>query len=155
MKLHDLSPKPGARHRRKRVGRGESSGSGKTCGRGGKGQTARTGGKVAMHFEGGQMPLYRRIPKIGFRARVRYTGRNQYTLVSLSFLDKFDAGADVSPESIEKKGLNLSRKTGAGYKVVATGSISKPIKLKLHAVTSAAKTKIEAAGGSVEIMEAR
>ena len=154
MKLHDLSPLPGSRHRRKRVGRGESSGLGKTCGRGGKGQTARTGGKVAMHFEGGQMPLYRRIPKIGFRARVRYTGRNQYALVPLSVLDKFEVGANICPEALENKGISLSHKTRAGYKVVATGSITKAVKVKVHAITLAAREKIEAAGGSVEIMEA-
>src|ERR1700689_2098455 len=102
MRLHNLKPRPGAKHRTKRLGIGESSGHGKTSGRGGKGQTARSGGSVRLGFEGGQMPLLRRIPKRGFN---NANFRTIYTIVNIDDLNAFDNGATVTPESLVKAGL--------------------------------------------------
>src|ERR1041384_4852073 len=102
MRLHDLKPRPGAKHRRKRLGQGESSGHGKTSGRGGKGQTARSGSSIRIGFEGGQMPLIRRIPKRGFN-NARHTLR--YVAVNLESLNQFDDGAKVDVDTLRKAGL--------------------------------------------------
>src|SRR5882724_6211756 len=109
MRLHDLKPRPGAKHRRKRLGQGESSGHGKTSGRGGKGQTARSGSSIRIGFEGGQMPLIRRIPKRGFN-NARFTVR--YSAVNVGDLEKFDNGAKVDEAALRAIGLANGRADG-------------------------------------------
>ena len=150
--LENLSPTKGSRHRRKRIGRGESSGWGKTAGRGNKGQLSRSGGKVPAYFEGGQMPLYRRVGKIGFRSPKQFMGLNRYALVSLSFLDQFEDGTEVTTELLKTKGIKISPKTQAGVKILANGEIAKKLTVKVEAVTASAREKIEKAGGTVELI---
>lgn len=144
MKLDDLRPAQGTRRARKRVGRGMGSGNGKTSGRGHKGQGARSGGGVRPGFEGGQMPLTRRVPKRGFRNPFR----TRYVPVNLDGLDLFDAGQEVSPESLRDKGL-----AGRGLvKILGRGELSKPLTVKAHGFSRSAARKIEAAGGRVEVL---
>jgi large subunit ribosomal protein L15 len=147
MRLHDLKPRPGSKHRRKRLGQGESSGRGKTAGRGGKGQTARSGSSIRIGFEGGQMPLIRRIPKRGFN-NVRFGTR--YIPVNLEDLNAFDDGATVNEASLRKVGLINGR--GDGVKVLGTGEITKKLTVSAHAFSASAKTKIEAKGGKCEVV---
>ena len=147
MKLHDIGPTPGSKKTRHRVGRGDSSGWGKTAGRGEKGQKSRSGAKIRPFFEGGQIPLFRRLPKRGFKNADRII----YQIVNLSQLEAaFNAG-DVSDETTmrEKK---LLAKGECVIKVLANGDISKAITVKAAKFSEAAKAKIEAAGGSVEII---
>ena len=153
MELWNLKPAEGSKKKKIRVGRGESSGCGKTSGRGGKGQTARSGGGVSSYFEGGQMPLYRRIPKIGFRSRRRIRGENQYLIVNLSDLERFDAGSVVDAESLKQAGKVPSPKELAGVKVLGKGELTKKLVLKVNAISESAKNKIESLGGSVEIVK--
>ena len=150
MELSKLSPGKGARKARTRVGRGEGSGRGKTSGRGGKGQTARTGGKVRLGFEGGQMPLYRRVPKLGFRSRQKTLGLNCYSVVNLDVLNCFEDGAVVDAAALRARGVGIKNKHKAGIKILARGDLSKRLTVKVQAVSKAAKAKIEAAGGTVE-----
>ena len=117
MRLHDLKPRPGAKHRRKRLGQGESSGHGKTSGRGGKGQTARSGSSIRIGFEGGQMPLIRRIPKRGFN-NARHTTR--YIPVNLESLNQFEDGARVDSKRLRKAGL--ANGTADGVKILGTAN---------------------------------
>jgi large subunit ribosomal protein L15 len=147
MKLSTLSPVPGSRKQKKRLGRGEGSGLGKTGGKGGKGQTARTGGTVARHFEGGQMPLYRRLPKLGFRSFAQTSGRKDTTLVTLEFLNRFEDGDVVSRDSISYA------KRDSRIKVVCTGEITKRLTVKLPACSKAARLAIEERGGVFEEVE--
>ena len=147
MRLHDLKPRPGSKHRRKRLGQGESSGRGKTAGRGGKGQTARSGSSIRIGFEGGQMPLIRRIPKRGFN-NVRFGTR--YIPVNLDALNAFDDGATVNEASLRKVGLINGR--GDGVKVLGTGELTKKLTVSAHAFSASAKTKIEAKGGKCEVV---
>jgi large subunit ribosomal protein L15 len=154
MDLSKLSPGKGARRVSRRVGRGEGSGRGKTSGRGGKGQTARTGGKVRPGFEGGQMPLYRRIPKLGFRSRQKTLGLNSYNIVNLELLERFEDGAVVTAESLAALGCEFKSKNKAGVKVLGRGELTKKLSVKVQAISEAAKSKIEARGGSVEIVGA-
>ena len=151
MELSKLAPARGARKAKVRVGRGESSGLGKTCGRGGKGQTARTGGKVARHFEGGQTPLYRRIPKIGFLSWKKITGVNRFYAINLSILDKFENGAVVDEDALFARGYGRSSRKQGGFKVLATGKLSKKLTVKVSAISDKARKAIEAAGGSVAV----
>ncbi len=144
MKLDDLRPARGTRRARKRVGRGPGSGNGKTSGRGHKGQGARSGGGVRPGFEGGQMPLTRRVPKRGFRNPFR----TRYVPVNLDGLDLFDAGQEVSPESLREKGL---ARRGL-VKILGRGELSKPLTVKAHGFSRSARQKIEAAGGRVEVL---
>lgn len=147
MRLHDLKPRPGAKHRRKRLGQGESSGHGKTSGRGGKGQTARSGSSIRIGFEGGQMPLIRRIPKRGFN-NARHT--TAYVAVNLDSLKQFDNGARIDVEAIRNAGLaNGPVKL---VKILADGEITKKLTVVAHKFSAAAKQKIEAAGGTCEIV---
>ena len=147
MRLHDLKPRPGAKHRRKRLGQGESSGHGKTSGRGGKGQTARSGSSIRIGFEGGQMPLIRRIPKRGFN-NARHT--TAYVAVNLDSLEQFDNGARVDVEAIRNAGLaNGPVKL---VKILADGALTKKLTVVAHKFSAAAKQKIEAAGGNCEIV---
>ena len=151
MELSKLAPKRGAKKSKVRVGRGESSGLGKTCGRGGKGQTARTGGKVARHFEGGQTPLYRRIPKIGFLSWKKITGVNRFYAINLSILDKFENGAVVDDAALLARGYGRSSRKQGGFKVLGTGKLSKKLTVKVSAISEQARKAIEAAGGSVAV----
>lgn len=144
MKLDDLRPARGTRRARKRVGRGPGSGNGKTSGRGHKGQGARSGGGVRPGFEGGQMPLTRRVPKRGFRNPFR----TRYVPVNLDGLDLFDAGQEVSPDSLREKGL---ARRGL-VKILGRGELSKPLTVKAHGFSRSARQKIEAAGGRVEVL---
>jgi large subunit ribosomal protein L15 len=146
MRLHDLKPRPGAKHRRKRLGQGESSGHGKTSGRGGKGQTARSGSSIRIGFEGGQMPLIRRIPKRGFN-NARFT--TEYTPVNVSDLNQFDDGARVDETALRALGLANGRV--AGIKILGNGELSKKLTVAASAFSASAKSKIEAKGGACEI----
>ena len=148
MKLHELSPNPGSRQRRKRVGRGDSSGLGKTAGRGEKGQKSRTGSKVRPFFEGGQIPLFRRLPKRGFNQ----PDHIEYALVNLNILeDNFAAGDVVDAESLRAK--KLLGKAEKMIKILAHGELTKALTVKAEKFSAAAKAKIEAAGGKVEVVE--
>ena len=142
--LDQLSPRPGAMHRRKRVGRGPGSGKGKTCGTGVKGQGTRSGKKIKPWFEGGQMPLYQRVPKKGFQNRFRVVNE----IVNLGDLAVFGEDATVDIKALVERGL--IRGAGDPVKVLGEGEAPKGIKLAVHKVSAAAKAKIEAAGGSVE-----
>ena len=147
MKLHDMKPAPGSRKPRKRVGRGDSSGLGKTAGRGDKGQKSRTGAVIRPFFEGGQIPLFRRLPKRGFKNADRII----YQLVNLSVIDaNFNAGDMVNDETMRAK--KLLGKAALPIKVLANGEITKAVTVKAEAFSQAAIAKIEAAGGKVEVI---
>ena len=146
MRLHNLKPRPGAKHRTKRLGQGESSGRGKTAGRGGKGQTARSGSSIRIGFEGGQMPLIRRIPKRGFSNTAFGT---TYIAVNVSDLNKFDDGAQVDETAL--KAVGLANGPGAGVKILGNGELTKKLTVRVSAFSASAKTKIEAKGGTIEI----
>src|SRR5215467_10650564 len=147
MRLHDLKPRPGAKHRRKRLGQGESSGHGKTSGRGGKGQTARSGSSIRIGFEGGQMPLIRRIPKRGFN-NARHATR--YLPVNIEALNRFDEGARVDEQVLRDAGLASGRTDGV--KILGDGELSKKLTVSAHALSASAKAKIEAKGGTCELI---
>lgn len=145
MRLHDLKPAPGAKHRRKRLGCGESSGHGKTSGKGHKGQKARTGASIRPGFEGGQMPLSRRLPKKGF-SNAKF--RTNYAIVNLSSLEaKFEDGAVVDEQSLRDAGLVQG--TCDGVKVLGMGDLTKKLTVQVHKVSGSARAKIESAGGAV------
>jgi large subunit ribosomal protein L15 len=148
MKLHDLRPDEGSTKKRKRVGRGTGSGRGKTSGRGTKGQNSRSGGGVHMTFEGGQLRLVKRLPKMrGFNNRFKVT----YVPVNLDELEaRFETGAEISPESLGAAGLLGN--TSDPVVVLARGEVSKALTVKTHRISKNAQQKIEAAGGSVEIL---
>jgi large subunit ribosomal protein L15 len=143
--VHDLAPAPGATRSRKRVGRGPGSGHGKTAGRGSKGQKSRTGYRHQRGFEGGQMPLHRRLPKRGFTNIFRV----EYDIVNLSDLDRFDAGAAVNPETLSA--LRLARKNRP-VKILGDGKIQKALTVSAHKFSASAKAGIEAAGGRCEVL---
>lgn len=146
MRLHELQPVEGSRKERNRVGRGIGSGNGKTSGRGHKGQKARSGGGVRPGFEGGQNPLFRRIPKRGFNN----VNRKDYAIVNLTDLNKFEDGTEVTPTAlIEAK---VIKKELSGVKVLATGKIERKLTVKAHKFSSSAKEAIEAAGGTCEVL---
>ncbi len=145
MKLHELSPAQ-PRVERKRVGRGHGSGNGKTAGKGHKGQNARSGGGVRIGFEGGQMPLARRIPKRGFNNIFAKT----YAIVNVSDLNKFEAGAEVDVNALLEAGI--IRKACDGVKVLGNGELEKSLTVKAAAFSASAKEKIEKAGGKAEVM---
>ena len=148
MKLHELGPQPGAKHKKKRVGRGPGSGHGKTSTRGQKGQNARSGGGKKEGFEGGQMPLQRRIPKFGFTNIFR----KEYAIVNLSELSRvFKANAVVNEDTLLESGL--LKKIGEGVKVLANGELDKPLTVHAKKFSAEARRKIEAAGGKVEVVE--
>lgn len=150
MRLHTLKPRPGARHRRKRLGQGESSGRGKTSGRGGKGQSARSGSSIRVGFEGGQMPLIRRIPKRGFN-NAAHTIR--YVPVNLDALNRFATGSVVDVEALRKAGLAdgpIKR-----IKILGDGELKVALTVKAHGFSASAKAKIEGAGGSCEVVPVR
>ena len=147
MRLHDLKPRPGAKHRRKRLGQGESSGHGKTSGRGGKGQTARSGSSIRIGFEGGQMPLIRRIPKRGFN-NARHTTR--YHAVNLESLNQFEEGARVDEAALRNVGLANGK--AYGIKILGDGELTRRLTVSAHAFSASAKSKIEAKGGTCELI---
>ncbi len=147
MRLHDLKPRPGAKHRRKRLGQGESSGHGKTSGRGGKGQTARSGSSIRIGFEGGQMPLIRRIPKRGFN-NARHTTR--YIPVNLESLNQFSDGARVDLETLRKAGLANGK--AEGVKILGNGELTRKLTVSAHAFSASARAKIEGKGGACEVI---
>ncbi|MBL9151463.1 MAG: 50S ribosomal protein L15 [Verrucomicrobiales bacterium] len=150
MRLHDLKPNPGAKHRRKRLGCGESSGHGKTSGKGHKGQKARAGAAIRPGFEGGQMPIARRLPKKGF-SNAKF--RTNYAIVNLSSLEKkFDDGAVVNEESLRAAGLVQG--AWDGVKVLGSGDLTKKLTVSVDRVSESARAKIEGAGGSVSGGEA-
>lgn len=146
MNLHTLKPRPGAKHRRKRLGQGESSGKGKTAGKGHKGQKARSGGSIRLGFEGGQMPLIRRLPKRGFNNAAFKT---RYAIVNVHDLNDFADGAVVDEAVLLENGL--IRGTYDGVKILGNGELTKKISVTADKVSEAAKAKIESAGGSVTI----
>lgn len=148
MRLHDLKPRPGAKHRRKRLGSGEASGTGKTSGRGHKGQRSRSGKGIRPGFEGGQMPLYRRLPKRGFS---NFEHTTVYHPVNLDTLNSFEDGATVDVEVIKAAGL-ANGKANGGIKILARGRLEKKLTVKANAFSKAAKEAIEAAGGSCEVV---
>jgi len=149
--LSYLAPARGARHRRKRVGLGEGSGSGKTCGKGGKGQTARGRGKVARGFEGGQMPLHRRLPKIGFTSRRKTTGVNVFQLIDLAKLAAAaPADGSVTLDFLYSSGLARSKQQK--IKVLGGSEISKKFIVEAHAFSQSAKDAIVKAGGEVRVV---
>ena len=146
MNLHELSPAPGSTKEAFRKGRGHGSGNGKTGGRGHKGQKARSGGKVRIGFEGGQMPLARRLPKRGFHNIFA----KPLEAINVSVLDKFEDGAVVDAKALLEKGI-LS-KCEYGVKILGNGSITKKLTVQASAFSASAKEKIEAAGGKVEVV---
>ncbi len=146
MKLHELQYEEGARRPRKRVGRGPGSGTGKTAGRGTKGQNSRSGGGVRPGFEGGQTPLFRRIPKRGFTNIFR----KEYAIVNLDALNVFEDGTVVTPELLLE--TRIARKLESGIKILGSGSLTKKLTVKAHKFSDTAKTAIETAGGTVEVI---
>jgi large subunit ribosomal protein L15 len=147
MKLHELKPPTGARHRRKIVGRGPGSGHGKTSGKGEKGQKARSGGGSHPWFEGGQLPLHRRVPKRGFVNLFRA----EYAVLNVKDLERFAAGATVTPASLVEAGL--VRVASAAVKILGEGQLSKSLTVSAHRFSKTAEEKIRAAGGTVEVIE--
>ena len=146
MKLHELQYTEGARKARKRVGRGTSSGTGKTAGRGQKGQGARSGGGKNPGFEGGQTPLFMRLPKRGFTN----FNRIEYAIVNLEQLNSFEAGATVCPQTLKEAGI--IKKELDGVKVLGNGKLEKAITVKAHKFSKSAVAAIEAAGGKTEVI---
>ncbi len=148
MELHELRPFPGSRHKAKRVGRGESSGWGKTAGRGHKGQNARSGGGVPPDFEGGQMPLKRRLPKFGFTNALF---KKEIIEVNVEKLNRFDDGTVVDPQLLLESGV--IKKIGDGVKILGKGDLTKKLTVKAHKFSKSAREKIVAAGGQIEIIK--
>ena len=146
MRLEDLKPAEGSTHRKKIVGRGIGSGVGKASGKGHKGQNARSGGGVRPGFEGGQMPLYRRLPKRGFTNIFA----KKYVSVNVEVLDKFNDGDEVTAEALLEKGI--ISKTLDGVKILGRGEVTKKLTVKVAKISESAKEKIEKAGGKAEVM---
>ncbi|EAG7762680.1 50S ribosomal protein L15 [Listeria monocytogenes] len=146
MKLHELKPSEGSRKERNRVGRGTGSGNGKTSGRGHKGQKARSGGGVRLGFEGGQLPLFHRIPKRGFTN----INRKEFAIVNLDVLNRFEDGTEVTPELLVETGIIRNEKSG--IKILSNGNIEKKLTVKANKFSAAAKEAIEAAGGKTEVI---
>lgn len=150
MRLHNLKPRPGSKHRVKRLGIGESSGHGKTSGKGHKGQKARSGGSIRLGFEGGQMPLIRRLPKRGFSNAAFH---KNYAIVNLGDLNAFDAGTVINEELLRSSGM--IRGNVSGLKVLGGGELKHALSIEAHKVSASARAKIEGAGGTVTLREIR
>ena len=148
MRLHNLRPRPGARHRVKRLGCGESSGHGKTSGKGHKGQKARSGGSLRLGFEGGQMPLIRRLPKRGFNNAAFH---KQYGVVNLSDLNEFKAGTVITEQLLRES--KLIRGYVAGVKILGDGELKHALTIEADKVSESAKAKIEKAGGTITMRD--
>ncbi|MEA3186859.1 MAG: large subunit ribosomal protein [Chthoniobacter sp.] len=144
MNLHTLKPRPGAKHRTKRLGQGESSGKGKTSGKGHKGQKARSGGSIRLGFEGGQMPLIRRLPKRGFN-NARF--HKNYAIVNLRDLESFENGATINEATLLE--ANLIRGKYVGVKILGTGELTKKLTITADKISASARGKIEKAGGTI------
>lgn len=144
--LNELKPVAGARHSRKRLGRGPGSGTGKTAGKGSKGQLARSGGGTRPGFEGGQIPFFQRLPKRGFNN----VNRVEYAVINLSDLNQFNDGEVITPEVLIARGV--LKKLLSGVKVLANGNLEKKITVKAHHFSKAAAEKIQSAGGTVEVL---
>jgi large subunit ribosomal protein L15 len=150
IRLHNSKPRPGARHRVKRLGCGESSGHGKTSGKGHKGQKARSGGSIRLGFEGGQMPLIRRLPKRGFNnAAFKIT----YAPVNLDSLEKLSLSGTIDEHALRTAGLVNGK--WDGVKILGDGALTKKLSLKVDAISASAREKIEKAGGSIELIAAK
>ena len=147
MKLHELAPAPGSRHSRKRVGRGIGSGHGKTSGRGHKGQNARSGGGVRLGFEGGQTPLFKRLPKRGFS---NAPFKKEWSIVNIGQLERFAAGTVVTPAMMIE--TRLVRNMKDGIKILGEGDIQVALTVRAHAFSGTAAEKIVAAGGAAEVV---
>ena len=147
MKLHELSPAEGSRKNRNRVGRGLGSGNGKTAGRGMKGQKSRSGASIRTGFEGGQMPLYRRLPKRGFKNIWAKT----YAEVNVETLNRFDDGAMVDPVALVESGI--LKNVRDGIRILGKGDLTKKLTVRAHGFTKSAEEKIKAAGGNAELIE--
>jgi large subunit ribosomal protein L15 len=150
MRLHNLRPRPGSRHRVKRLGCGESSGHGKTSGKGHKGQKARSGGSIRLGFEGGQMPLIRRLPKRGFNNAAFH---RHYAIVNVSDLNAFEAGAVINEQLLRE--ANLVRGQFVGIKILGDGELKHGFKIEADKVSATAREKIEKSGGTVTLRERR
>ncbi|TQR18915.1 50S ribosomal protein L15 [Psychrobacillus vulpis] len=146
MKLHELKPSEGSRSTRNRVGRGIGSGNGKTAGKGHKGQNARSGGGVRPGFEGGQNPLFRRLPKRGFTN----INRKEFAIVNLDTLNRFEEGTEVTPALLIETGVVSSEKSG--IKILGNGTLDKKLTVKAHKFSASAKEAIENAGGQTEVV---
>ena len=145
--LNNLKPPYGAIRKKKRLGRGDGSGHGNTCGRGQKGQKARSGGQVKPYFEGGQMPLYRRLPKRGFKNIFK----EEFAIINIrDLVKKFRENEEVTPEKLLEVGL--IKKKNKRIKLLGDGDISFPLLIKVHKISQQAKSKIEAAGGRIEVI---
>jgi len=152
MRLEDLRPAKGSTKNRKRLGRGPSSGTGKTSGKGHKGLNARSGGGSRPGFEGGQMPLYRRLPKRGF---LPYGGKTEYAVVNVKDLSaRFAAGSVVDPDGLVQAGL-IKRSSRGAVKVLGDGAVGHALTVKVHRISESAKQKLEAAGGRIEVLTAK
>ncbi len=147
MKLHELKPNEGSVKNRKRIGRGPGSGTGKTSGKGHKGQNARSGGGVRPGFEGGQLPLFRRLPKRGFSNSMF---KKEYAIINLDDLNRFNDGDVVTPELLIE--LGIVKKQLCGIKVLGNGTLEKKVTVRAHKFSDSAKEKIEALGGKVEVI---
>ena len=147
MKLHELKPNEGSVKNRKRIGRGPGSGTGKTSGKGHKGQNARSGGGVRRGFEGGQLPLFRRLPKRGFSNSMF---KKEYAIINLDDLNRFNDGDVVTPELLIE--LGIVKKQLCGIKVLGNGTLEKKVTVRAHKFSDSAKEKIEALGGKVEVI---
>jgi len=150
MRLHNLRPRPGSRHRVKRLGCGESSGHGKTSGKGHKGQKARSGGSIRLGFEGGQMPLIRRLPKRGFNNAAFH---KTYAIINLDALNAFKAGTVVNEQALRES--NLIRGHFVGIKILGDGELKHGLKIEADKISASAREKIEKAGGTITLREAR
>lgn len=146
MKLHELKPAEGTNKNKKRLGRGTASGQGKSAGKGQKGQNSRSGGGVRLGFEGGQMPLYRRLPKVGFTNIFR----KEFAVVNVSDLERFENGALVTIEALKETGLVKDTKNGV--KILGTGELTKSLTVQVNKFSKSAAEKIAAAGGKVEVI---
>jgi len=146
MEINNLKPSSGSLKSKKRVGRGDSSGRGNTAGRGTKGQRSRSGSKIGAYFEGGQMPLSRRVPKRGFRS----VFRKRYAIINVEQLNRFNDGETITPERLIEDGM--IKKIMNGLKILSKGEINKKINVKAHKFSKEAINKIESAGGKVEVI---
>ena len=150
--LSNLAPTPGSRRKRKRVGMGPGSGLGKTCGRGHKGQGSRSGAKLPPGFEGGQMPIHRRLPKVGFVSRRRVRGENVYNVVSLQRLSELDVEGELTLDVLREHGVVRSKRK---CKILGPGPINKRIVVEAHSASKSAREAIEQAGGELRIISSK
>lgn len=152
LSLCNLSPGKVNMKAPKRIGRGNASGWGRTAGKGEKGQKARSGGKIPAWFQGGSLPFYRKIPKIGFRSRKQIHKINSYALINISDLNSFNDGETVDLEVLKQRGISISTRNRAGVKLLGNGTLDKKLNLKVNAASASAIKAVEEKGGSVEIL---